>query len=57
MLAADVCKKWINQTGKDKVGAICTDDAANMRKARYLLTHDTEEFQGFPHILEYRYEA
>ena len=42
--------KWITEIGKERVGGLVTDNAANIKKAREL----TVAAEGFTHILEMR---
>lgn len=48
-MCADKLMEWIKDIGPRRVGAICTDNAANMKKARQIVV-DTPEFH---HIQQY----
>ena len=42
---------FIDEIGREKVGALCTDNASNMRLARSIVMGR----EGYKHIVEYRY--
>ena len=50
ILRADLIMKWITEIGRERVGGLVTDNAANIKKAREL----TVAAEGFTHILEMR---
>lgn len=50
VVLADVFKNFVDRCGKDRVAAIITDNAANMRVAREQLI----KLVGYMHILEIR---
>ncbi len=50
MVALDYFKDRCDEVGKDKVAALCTDNASNMKKARAMLV----QLAGYEHIIELR---
>ena len=46
-----IIKDWITMLGPEKVGALCTNDAGNLKAVRSLVVST----EGFTHIAEYRY--
>jgi hypothetical protein len=47
---SDLMVKWIGEIGRERVGGLVTDNAANIRKGREL----TVATDGFTHIFQMR---